>query len=321
MQYNEERFKLYLERNKNPVTVEHYVRLTRFFFDWIASNGRKLDADSVDDYVLDLQAKGKSTKTINTYFYAVKAYFRSLRRGNELDDIPLPKGKRDEPRCIPEETVKKLMEKCTHFDDLIMVMLLYDTAPRVGELVMLTKDSFFPEERALEIRTLKQRVFPDPPPRDKVRLSEVTARLLADYIEKLDDSNPFLFPSRDSHITKVTVRNRLRRLCERAGVSYFNPHSFRHGMLDKLFEANIPLKQIQAFSRDRTLRALEMYFHRREDKMLDGGIIPDMMTGEDQEEDEYADIDKDFESTDQVREGKVRESEGSLKEKENGETD
>ena len=278
-----DRFKTWLSRNLSPVTIDQYVVVLGYFLNFCRQSNLQINSEVVDSYLIHLQESGYKSNTIRTYYYSIRKYFQFMHRSDELANIPLPWDDSEEPEPVTEQDFKQLLGYCERYSDFIILLLLWDIIPRITELITLKKANFHLSEGYVEIIPLKKRGPPSKRKPVPVKLSSVTVGVLENYLSTVQHEDDFILQSptdRTRHISKETVRYRLKSLCKRAGIPYKKPHLFRHGRTTALANEGISPIILMQFGRWSSLRSMERYIHRDDIAHMHGNPVPDILGGE-----------------------------------------
>ena len=170
---------------------------------------------------------GLSPSCIHGYVKAIRRFFRWLVAEGVIEENPaarlkLPRLPRQPPKGVSLSDVRKLLGAASNPRDYALVLFLIDTGCRVGEICGLRMGDLALAEGMARVRGKgrKERV---------VMFSEVTAEALAAWLELRPDGWDEIFVGTRGPLTPDGVRQVLRRLKRKAGVTgRCNPHSFRH---------------------------------------------------------------------------------------------
>jgi integrase/recombinase XerC len=158
---------------------------------------------------------------------------------NTLDKelIPVPKPEYKMPRVASEENYRKLLAVVPknndprHIRNRAIIMLLWDTGLRIGELTSLNVGDVDTGLKRGTVRTEKNRGSRTHRP---FFWTAATNKSLVHWIAKRGDkSDPALFISCSSwkvgqRMDTSGIGEALRSYSNKAGLPYMNPHSFRH---------------------------------------------------------------------------------------------
>ena len=158
-----------------------------------------------------------------------------------------------------------------------IIMFMYDTGLRVGELVQIDKTLLRNGNSELYLPTDIQKDYPNEnsPPPVTLTLSKDTARLLSAYLNSRWKDPQALFPSRSSdRISEQGVRNMLHKIAEEAGVhpykidgtrgnaSDVTPHALRHSVAYRMMneEDENTLYDVRNRLRHRSIQTTERIY-------------------------------------------------------------
>lgn len=158
-----------------------------------------------------------------------------------------------------------------------IIMFMYDTGLRVGELVQIDKTLLRNGNSELYLPTDIQKDYPNEnsPPPVTLTLSKDTARLLSAYFNSRWKDPQALFPSRSSdRISEQGVRNMLHKIAEEAGVhpykidgtrgnaSDVTPHALRHSVAYRMMneEDENTLYDVRNRLRHRSIQTTERIY-------------------------------------------------------------
>ncbi|HKZ50838.1 MAG TPA: tyrosine-type recombinase/integrase [Dehalococcoidia bacterium] len=241
--------------NKSPQTVRWYRHKLHYFAEWLAHGdiGRveDLEPGQVKGFFLYLAAldralgegahlkNGKpSSLTVHGYARAIKAFCRWLVRNGYLERSPfegvgMPKVERYVIQAFTEEDVRKMLRAAQGrrhaARDYALVLLLFDTAIRAGELVRLRLEDADFEGGWLRVfgKGARERMVP---------MGQTAKRALWRYVT-LSRPEPLLPTMREvflnerrEPLTGSGVWRVVREVAEAAGVNgkRLSPHTMRH---------------------------------------------------------------------------------------------
>ncbi len=148
--------------------------------------------------------------------------------------------------------------------DRLILLLLYDSGMRVGELVTTRVDDIDFEHGFIRIQSsrCKTRSF------RASRISPYTLKVIKDVIQP---GQKWLFPERSSgHLSIKTIQRTLDRLALAAGIQEvgfrkklsrkrITPHSLRHSHIVSALMAGVPLPMIQQQVGHKCLASTQIY--------------------------------------------------------------
>lgn len=211
--------------------------------------------DDVLNWFSLMQVLEYKSNSFVTKAQALKKFFEFFRRQNvsciDPDLIPLPQKEYKLPRVASEEQYQKLLsiipsdsKDPRHIRNRAIVMLLWDTGARNGELMSLDWSDIDTEKMRAVIKTEKSK---GRRPFREIFWTEDTNKALSAWIEKremlkntsMSHMEECLFPSICSggrlnlsgkRFANKGVAEMLRNYSNKAKMPYMNAHSFRHHM-------------------------------------------------------------------------------------------
>lgn len=210
-----------------PRTIANYVRDTeRFAAAHAGQDPQSVTPADIRAYVLDLQTRC-APKTVCEFQLGPRRFSRFLLREGEIVDDPTANMKLTRYRVDPQPTythaeVKRLLLACNMrsqagLRDRALVMVLYDTGVRDGELVSMGLPDWDARQAMVVGKTGVRRV-----PLGTSALQAVEA-----YVRRWGINEGLLWRGKKGPLTGSGVLQLVRCLCARAGVEDKGVHAFR----------------------------------------------------------------------------------------------
>ena len=206
---------------------------------------RKVTVYHLRDFLAKEKARGISDNTLKGLREIYSSYFNWLQRESLIDRNPVvnlgtikvPKKKKE---LYTEVDLEKLKRNCKTKRDLAIVLFLYSTCCRVGEVVELNRDQ-------ITLDNCKVIVHGKGDKERKVYFDEVTAEALKQYLdERTDDCEALFVNKRRQRLQANGIRVMLSKLAERAGVNHVHPHKFRRTKATEMARHGMPIQDVQA---------------------------------------------------------------------------
>lgn len=265
------------EKRYSLNTVKAYNRdLNDFLIFLKRENESTIDEVVIKNYMSHLYALNLSKKTISRRIISLKSYYKFLERkfglkNNFMKHIRCPKKDKKLPDMIYKEELEKILSYnpvgkfC--FRDKAIILLLYSSGIRVGELCNLTLSSIDIENRYMYVfgKGNKTRIVPFT---QMCRLAlENYIKLERDIIAKSD--NNFLFINKFGN--KITTRS-IENIINKASLILFNnnklhPHIFRHTFATTLLNKGADLRVVQELLGHSSLATTQVYTHLAKDEI------------------------------------------------------
>lgn len=181
--------------------------------------------------------------TLEGYRSVYCAFFRWLYRealisrnpADNLGTIKVPKVVKD---VFSDVDMEMLRRSCEKVRDRAIVAFLASTGCRVSELCSLNRDQVDLNNRECVVHGKgdKERT---------VYMDSVTALLIRNYLETRKDRSEALFVTRTgARFLEGGIRDLMKRLEERSGVSHVHPHKFRRTFATNMARRGMPIQTI-----------------------------------------------------------------------------
>lgn len=253
-------------------TISSYMRDIHQFAAYLEERNISVldaDRDTVNDYMLSLQKKGKSAATISRCLASLKSFFgfavsQGEKATNPVTNIHVEKAEKKLPQILTGKEVELLLEqpKCTDlkgYRDKAMLELLYATGIRVSELINLNvSDVNLPGGFIKCAASGKMRIIP---------LYPEAVKALAEYIE---DIRPKMVANIQEESLFVNVSGeRMSRQGFWKIIKFYQdkaqiekditPHTLRHSFAAHLLENGADLRSIQEMLGHSDISSTQIY--------------------------------------------------------------
>lgn len=272
---------LRVERGASVHTIDAY---RRDLSDAAAACGKQ-GLDGADEamlrrYMHQLHDAGMSSRTIARKRSALRQYFAFLLAENIRDDDPTqlieaPKAARPLPKLLSLDEVEALLAAARrmpppeHLRMTAMLELLYATGLRVSELVSLKRGQIQQEQRSdgdglfayLTVRGKGRKERLVPLTNAAIEALEEWLAVRAGFVRGTDAG--WLFPSRDSHLTRQRFGQLLKQVAQGAGIDItrVSPHVLRHSFATHLLQRGADLRVVQQLLGHADISTTEIYTH------------------------------------------------------------
>jgi site-specific recombinase XerD len=251
-----------LLRGYSPRTRKLYLGHVRRFLKWAGTGVNSLPEDPSDlaqRYIVHLvEARGVSRSFHNQVVSALRFLFETVLEKPRLAlAIPRPRKESRLPTVLSQEEVARILGKTRNLKHRALLMLLYSSGLRVGELVRLRPEDVDPDRGLLRVRAGKGA-------KDRYTL---LARRAVEALALYREAYPvgrWLFPGgrRDRHLTTRSVQRIVERSARAAGIrKHVTPHTLRHSFATHLLEGGTNLRIIQELLGHQSTRTTQVYTH------------------------------------------------------------
>ena len=214
-------------QGRSEKTIAHYDGVLRRMLKDVNTSIRNITVYHLRRHLSKLKEERHiKDSTLEGYRSVYSAFFKwlfreSLINKNPVDNlgtIKVPKVVKDVFTDIDMELLKRA---CTNERDIAIVLFLASTGCRVGELCRLRRDQ-------IDLHKLEGVVHGKGNKERTIYMDSVTAMMIQKYLLARKDNNPILFATREGIPFKEGgIRDLMKRLEARSGVSHVHPHKFR----------------------------------------------------------------------------------------------
>lgn len=228
-------------------SIKYYLYILNSFFAKFDKSVKNISTDDIRNY-LDIYFKNSSiSKTsIDNIRRVISTFFSWLEeedyiRKNPVKRIHKIKTLKSVKQAYTDENIENLKDSCNSLRDKVIIELLASTGIRVGELVLLNKDSIdFENKQCIVLgKGNKQR---------QVYFDSKTKIHLLNYLNSRIDDNNALFVSLFKPFNRLQISGveiMLRKLGAKTSISKVHPHRFRRTLATKAISKGMPVEQVQ----------------------------------------------------------------------------
>jgi site-specific recombinase XerD len=182
---------------------------------------------------------------------------RVLGRPHVAGDIPRPKEAKTLPTVLSRKEVTSLLTAARHPSTRALIMILYSSGLRVGEVVKLRPEDLDRDRGVVRVRGGKGR-------KDRYSLLSALAVKAVDrhLALKGEEEGPWLFPGEKpgSHLSTRSVQKVVARARAKARIAKMvTPHTLRHSFATHLLEGGTELRYFQELLGHAASRTTEVY--------------------------------------------------------------
>ena len=284
-----DKFLEYLEviKNKSPKTIEQYNRHLSKFREYLEDKNIDSYKFKVRDITLDLAEWFRthlyklnwkiSIKTANAYMITIRAFLKFLEKkwikSISPTSIDLIKAEGRQVEFLTEDELERLFKipdtsTIIWTRDLAIMECIYSTWLRISELTNLNKKDIDLKRKEFAVRGKGKKVR-------VVYLTEHSAELIKDYLEKRKDSLSPLFirhnirldnidalEDENVRLSRFFITNMIKRLALKAYIlKDISAHTLRHSFATTLLNAWADLRSIQEMLWHASINTTQVYTH------------------------------------------------------------
>lgn len=238
-----------------------------------------IELKDVLDYLKQLKQLEWDQNSLISKMLAIKKFFKFFKdqgyRVLNYDLIPTIHYTQRLAKVMDEETHKKLLGtlKTNYPDDLrnrLILMLLWDTGARNGEICSLNVEDCDLVEKKAVIRTEKSR---GQRPFREIMWTEKTNEVLKRWITLRDKTGPLLVSLAHTHkglrLKPSGIGFLLRKLCDQAKLAHINPHSYRHHMAHDVLNKGLSIVHVAKILGHSNPKSSFAYLHLNDKELRD----------------------------------------------------
>lgn len=253
-------------RGFSPRTQDHYYRNTKQFLNFYKLPPEQLSAEKIKDYLYCLITEKKASDSkIRQAHGAIKYLFtQTLSRDWEIDPIPQLKKKKKLPTVFSVQEVFSLFDAGANLKHQTMLILIYSSGLRVGELPNITLTDIKRDKRKLLVRQGKGG-------KDRYTLlSDICLGYLDNYWKRYRPAD-YLFPGRGGKnpLSVRACQHAFYLAKEKAGIKKDGGiHTLRHSFATHFLESGGGIFQLQKLLGHKALKTTLVYAHVQEEKII-----------------------------------------------------
>ena len=257
-------------RNYSEHTIKNYSADLRKFEIFSQQKNFKSWSDltqhDVRDFISQVRRNGISPRSLARLLSSLRSFYKFLRNeGLATNDptagINAPKLSLLLPKAMDADMVNRLLDfkpnSWSDFRDKAIAELLYSSGLRLSELCQLDMADISLENRICRVlgKGQKEREVP---------VGSLAINALKDWytqrLEKLNTSEQAVFINKSgSRISARSVQNILKKMSEKMGVPYVNPHMLRHSFASHILESSGDLRAVQELLGHENLSTTQIY--------------------------------------------------------------
>jgi site-specific recombinase XerD len=245
--------------NYSKNTIHHYFHsfyLYLYFLHLKKKELKSISPEEVNKIVVQIATANKySTSATNILINAVLYYYHTvLKDSSYKSEIQRPQKEKILPKVLSKEEVEKIVQHCSNRKHKTMLMMLYSTGLRAGEIINLKVQDIDSKRKLIYIR--KAKGFKD----RTVMLSDKLLEYLRGYYKEYRPG-VYLFEGQyGDQYSPSSLRKILIDASKKAGIkSSPTLHWLRHSFATHLLEAGTDLRYIQQLLGHSSSKTTEIY--------------------------------------------------------------
>ncbi|MFH1542156.1 MAG: tyrosine recombinase XerC [bacterium] len=259
------------ERNYSTHTISNYQRDLKFLLTLI--DVKNVDRLAAREYLLALEKKRYSRRSIARKLSAARSFFRFLTREKIVDKNPFanlltPKMPKKLPNFLYPEELKRLLEAVDNRRDRAILEVIYGTGLRVIEVVRMNVNDVDFEENEIKVlgKGSKERI---------VLFGSLAKKALNNYLSDIRPQMPdgkktaaVFVNLRGGRLTVRSIERMLVRYAKKAGITKkVTPHTLRHSFATHLLAGGADLRMVQELLGHVSLSTTQVYTHITKERL------------------------------------------------------
>jgi len=250
-----------------------YSRQTRksyaYYNRFLCHNRQKLpeeiQADDIKEFLAVVEKeRDYSAATLNLALSAIKFFYSRVLPKDIIKEQHRPRQDKRLPIVLSKDEIKKMFMNENNFKHRLLLMMVYASGLRAGEVVRLKRQDIDISRKVINIRSGKGR-------KDRCTLvSETVINALEDYYSRYNITD-WLFSGagQNKHLVTRSAQQIFGRALKRAKIDKdATLHSLRHSFATHLLEGGTDIRYIQELLGHASLITTERYTHVARRKKL-----------------------------------------------------
>ena len=268
---------LLLEKKYSKNTINSYKNDLEKFKNYFQNkNLKNITNNDIKNYIQNLN-KIMNAKSVSRNISTLKSFYKYLLLDNYINKTPLnniamPKIKKDLPKILSEEEIEKLLnfelKDAYDYRNKSMIELMYSSGLRVSELINLKITDIDLDIEVVRIfgKGSKERIIP---------LGEYAVNALKEYLiyhrnalSKNKNSDYLFLSSRGDKMTRQAFFKNLKKIAIKQNIkTEFSPHTLRHSFATHLLKHGADLRSIQELLGHSDVSSTQIYTHITNEKL------------------------------------------------------
>jgi integrase/recombinase XerD len=245
-------------RKYSRTTINSYIYYNRLLCNTLQKEPKEIQTDDIKKFLADIEKdKNYSAASMNLAISSMKFFYKEVIQRDILREQHRPRQDKRLPIVLSKYEIKKLITSEKNLKHRLLLMIVYASGLRVGEVVRLKRQDIDIRRKLINIRSAKGR-------KDRYTLiSDMVIKTLKDYYSKYDVTY-WLFSGADpkKHLVIRSAQQVFKNALKTAKIEKpASIHSLRHSFATHLLESGTDLRYIQELLGHSSVRTTERYAH------------------------------------------------------------
>lgn len=236
-------------------TIKSYLFHNHKFLEFIEKQPDDINSDDIKKYMAFLMAEKKQKSTsVNLALSALRFFYDEMMKKGLFVDIKAPKNEKKLPTVLSKDEISKMINSLDNKKHRLLIEFLYSSGLRVSECVSIKIYDLNFDERMGLVRAGKGK-------KDRnIILSKNLVDDLEKYLKKRKDENPYVFNSKDMHISIRQAQKIVHEAAKKAGIKKrVFCHALRSSFATHLLENGTDIRIIQELLGHSNIQTTERY--------------------------------------------------------------
>jgi site-specific recombinase XerD len=252
-------------RKYSRSTILTYIYYNRLLCRNLQKPPEKIQTDDIKQFLAAVEKdRNYSAASLNLAISAIKFFYKSVLQKDIIREQRRPHQDKRLPIVLSKDEIKKIFMTKKNFKHRLLLVMVYASGLRVGEVVRLKRQDIDISRKSIIIRSGKGR-------KDRyVIMSETVINILADYYSRYNITN-WLFSgyNPDKHLAVRSAQHIFVDALKEAKIEKTaSIHSLRHSFATHLLESGTDIRYIQELLGHSSIRTTERYTHVARRKTL-----------------------------------------------------
>jgi integrase/recombinase XerD len=236
-------------------TISAYLYHNTSFLEYIKKQEKDISEDDLKLYMAHIMSdKEYKPASTSLCLSALKFYYQDILGMPIFAKIKPPKQEKKIPTVLSKAEIQAMLDVSDNIKHKLLIEILYSSGLRVSEAVNMKINDLDINEKTGKVvsgKGMKDRM---------IILSEHLCDHLSDYFVSRDDSNPYVFNIRDTHITVRQAQRIVKDSAVKAKVKKrVFCHALRSSFATHLLESGTDIRIIQELLGHSNLQTTQRY--------------------------------------------------------------
>lgn len=241
-------------RNYSPRTIKSYLGCLREYFLFLKDVKKDPDVSKIKEFLLQKQACGQSSQTINVHIHAIKYFHSEICKSPIPIEIKFAKTADKLPVVLSRNEIQEILKNISNEKHRLMISLAYAGGLRVSEIVNLKVKDLNLQELTIHLKGAKG---------NKDRITIFPEKMFSDIKNLIagKNANEYVFESeRGGKLTARTAQIVFEKALKKSGIKKdASFHSLRHSFATHLLENGVDVRYVQELLGHANIRTTQVY--------------------------------------------------------------